>query len=89
MLPRDLFSELKQNISKSKQFISIFINQNSTIDEEIEESQQHFQLNKPRSILEGIPISIKDNFCTIGMKTTCGSKILQGKSFILIFRIPT
>lgn len=39
-----------------------------------EDSLKRYQSKKPKGILDGVTIAIKDNFCTEGIPTTCGSK---------------
>ena len=41
------------------------------------DSDQKFLKNENVGILEGIPIGMKDLFCTNGVRTTAGSKILE------------
>jgi len=73
----DLTQALLQRIEKFDKKIGAFI----TIDKEraIEQAKKADEdiANNNVSVLTGIPIALKDLLCTKGIKTTCGSKILD------------
>lgn len=59
---------------KVKSFLSI------TADQALEQARrvdEKIAAGEEISPLAGIPIGIKDNMCTKGVRTTCGSKVLQ------------
>ncbi|HTY77275.1 MAG TPA: Asp-tRNA(Asn)/Glu-tRNA(Gln) amidotransferase subunit GatA [Candidatus Bathyarchaeia archaeon] len=42
------------------------------------EADARFRSRAPRGLLDGVPVGLKDVFCTRGVETTCGSQILRG-----------
>jgi aspartyl-tRNA(Asn)/glutamyl-tRNA(Gln) amidotransferase subunit A len=42
------------------------------------EADGRFEAKAPRGPLDGVPLALKDVFCTRGVTTTCGSRILEG-----------
>ncbi|MGL1901437.1 MAG: Asp-tRNA(Asn)/Glu-tRNA(Gln) amidotransferase subunit GatA [Fibrobacterales bacterium] len=72
-----LVQESLSTIAATKEqnaYISV-LNENALVAaQEIDVKIKNGELTGP---LAGIPIAIKDNICTTGTKTTCGSKILE------------
>jgi aspartyl-tRNA(Asn)/glutamyl-tRNA(Gln) amidotransferase subunit A len=72
------------NNIESKKNLNAFITLRDREDlyDEAQVSDMHFQAGNPRK-LEGMIIAIKDNISTKGLKTTCGSKMLE--NFIPVY----
>ncbi len=73
-LTESCFKQIKKLEPKIKAFITI------TEDEatkQAKESDARRAKGETKSEIDGIPIAVKDIFCTKGVKTTAGSKILQ------------
>jgi len=70
----DLFKHIEQAEPSIKAYLTLTkdsaIQQAKMVDEKIRKGDKLGRL-------AGIPIAIKDNICTDGIKTTCGSKILK------------
>ena len=41
-------------------------------------ADERYRAGRPLGALDGMPLAIKDVFCTRSVRTTCGSKILEG-----------
>ncbi len=70
--------ESLDRIERKESTINSFV----TVDREgalerAKEVQKKIDSGQLRSALAGVPVAIKDNICTKGIRTTCGSKMLE------------
>ena len=75
---KDAVTHCLANIEKSEDKINAFI----TIDKEgalkeAERVQEAIDDGSLTGLLAGVPVAVKDNMCTEGIKTTCASAILE------------
>lgn len=68
-----IFSRIDQNDASIGSFLSL--NKEKAL-EKAKEIDDKIRQKQPLGILAGLPIAVKDNICTLSMKTTCASKIL-------------
>lgn len=75
--PSDLINDVLQRISSVEEKVRAYVTVNSE-DALIQAKIAEERLKKDsKQALPGIPIAVKDNICTEGVKTTCSSKILE------------
>lgn len=77
--PVDLVNEAFERIEKDEK-LNCFITLNK---EDALKKAKELETKEVDNLFFGIPIAVKDNICTKGLRTTCGSKILE--NFIPIY----
>jgi len=76
--PLDILDSVIKRIEEREKDLNSFITIDLNLATEMaKKSLERFERNLTLSMLDGIPIGIKDNMATKGLRTTCGSKILK------------
>ncbi|GAB5591153.1 Trimeric GatFAB AmidoTransferase(AdT) complex subunit [Umbelopsis nana] len=75
----DVLKECLGNIRDKGKAINAFISveDKDFLEQQASEAQTRWLRGHTKSVLDGVPIAVKDNICTERMKTTCGSKMLE------------
>ncbi|KAK9869760.1 hypothetical protein WA026_003492 [Henosepilachna vigintioctopunctata] len=73
----DILDACMKRIEKTKPLNMFITISEKLAKEQSEKSSIRYKTQKPKSVMDGIPIAIKDNFCTKDVRTSCGSMMLQ------------
>lgn len=75
----DLIDKVYERIMKLESKVNAFITLRSRNDllKEAENKEKEIKRGTAKGLLFGVPIAVKDNISTEGIRTTCGSKILE------------
>ena len=75
---REVLEEVFDNIEKREEELNSYISvDRDGAYREAERLQKLIDKGEDAGELAGIPLAVKDNLCTRGLKTTCGSKMLE------------
>lgn len=77
---KDLIKASIRKAKKSKKYNAFITITEDEAEENSQKSFERYAAQKPLSEIDGVPIAIKDNFCTKNIPTTCASNML--KSFV-------
>lgn len=73
----DVQNHFLGQLGKTKSLNAFITDTKTFMADQYKHSEQRYASNAPLSLLDGIPMAIKDNFCTKGIRTTCASKMLK------------
>jgi aspartyl-tRNA(Asn)/glutamyl-tRNA(Gln) amidotransferase subunit A len=74
---RELLFAFLERIDRVDREVNAFLRINPDAERQADEADKKYDAGTAGP-LTGIPIAIKDNICTAGLETTCGSKSLSG-----------
>nr|CAH7730678.1 unnamed protein product [Callosobruchus chinensis] len=80
LTPTDLIGASLKKVADTKKYNAFITVAKKEAEKQAEESFERLKTKQPKSDLDGVPIAVKDNFCTKHMKTTCASKMLENFS---------